>query len=393
MSEMNTIQREKESIFQTYNRLNVVIEKAEDVRVYDTEGNVYLDFLGGIAVNVLGHSHPKIINAIKTQAEKYLHVSNFFYQEPQIKLAEMLKQATGLDRVFFANSGSETSEGALKLARKWGSLNNKKQIISFKGQFHGRTYGALSLMDKPMYKDGMGPFLEGIDIIPYNDIAALEANVSENTAAVFLEFLQGEGGLIQVSAEYIAKLKELKAKYNFLLVADEIQSAMGRTGKFCAYQHFDIQADIITIAKGIGGGLPLGAIIAKEEVALSFDKGQHGTTFGGNSLSCVCGIVVMEELANGMQEHIIEMGEYLISKFALLKVKYPNLVEAIRGRSLMSGMLLKVEARPIVDALLERRVIANSTAVNVLRLVPPFTITKADIDEFITELDAVLGTV
>ncbi len=393
MTAINTIQREKESIFQTYNRLNVVIEKAEGVRVYDSEGNSYLDFLGGIAVNVLGHSHPKIINAIKTQVEKYLHVSNFFYQEPQIKLAEMLKKETGLDRVFFANSGSETSEGALKLARRWGWLNNKQQIISFKGQFHGRTYGALSLMDKPMYKEGMGPFLEGIDIIPYNDVNALEENISENTAAVFLEFLQGEGGLIEVSAEYIAKLKELKDKYNFLLVADEIQSAMGRTGKFCAYQHFDIQADIITIAKGIGGGLPLGAIIAKEEVANSFDKGQHGTTFGGNPLSCVCGIVVMEELANGLQEHIIEMGDYLIAKLEQLKLKYPNLIEKIRGHSLMSGLLLKVEARPIVDKLLERRVIANSTAVNVLRLVPPFTITKLDIDEFIAELDAVLGTV
>jgi acetylornithine/N-succinyldiaminopimelate aminotransferase len=384
------IQREKQSIFQTYNRLNVVIDKADGIRIYDTNGNEYLDFLGGIAVNVLGHNHKKINEAIIEQLSKYLHVSNFFYQEPQIRLAEEIKKLTKMDRVFFANSGSETSEGALKLVRKWGSSRAKQQIISFKGQFHGRTYGALSLMDKPQYKEGMGPFLDGIDIIEYNSITALEENISENTAAVFLEFLMGEGGLVEVKPEVVAKLKELKEKYNFLIVADEIQSAMGRTGKFCAYQHFDIDVDVITIAKGIGGGLPLGAIIAKEEVANSFDKGHHGTTFGGNALSCVAGLVVIDELNSGLQEHIIKIGKYLENRLNDLKSNYPNLIRSFRGRGLMCGIVLEIEARPIIEKLLDRRVIANATSINVLRLVPPYIINESDVDEFISHLDAVL---
>lgn len=384
------IERENKSIFQTYNRLPIPVDRAEGVRVYDTNGNVYLDFLGGIAVNVLGHSNPKLLKAIEDQAKKYLHLSNFFFQEPQVKLAEMLKEKTGLDKVFFTNSGSETTDGALKLIRKWGSQqkNKKNQVVAFNGGFHGRTYGALSMMSKPLYKEGMGPFLEGISIINFNDINALRDNIDANTAGLVLEFIQGEGGLISASKEFIEEINILKQRFNFLFVADEIQTGVGRTGKFSSYEHYNIKPDIVTIAKGIGGGLPLGALIAKDEVANVWEKGMHGTTFGGNALSCACGIVVIDELNNGLQDHINVISVYLISKLEALKAKHPDKINEVRGMGLMCGLELKQEARPLVDRLLdEKRIITNATSVNVLRLVPPFVITKDDVDEFISGLD------
>ncbi len=387
----NIIDREKNSIFQTYNRLPIQVDKAEGVRVYDTKGNVYLDFLGGIAVNVLGHSNPKLLKAIEEQSKKYLHLSNFFYQEPQVKLAEMLKEKTGLDRVFYANSGSETTEGALKLIRKWGSKNKKNKVIAFNGGFHGRTYGALSMMSKPLYKEGMGPFLDGISTITFNDINALRDNIDASTAGIVLEFIQGEGGIVSASNEFIEEINILKKKFNFLFVADEIQTGVGRTGKFSSYEHYNIKPDIITIAKGIGGGLPLGALIAKEEVANVWEKGMHGTTFGGNALSCACGNVVLEELNSGLQEHIVEISSYLLDKLNSLKDKHSNKIEEVRGKGLICGLALKYEARPLVEKLLaDKRIITNATSVNVLRLVPPFIITKDDVDEFITGLDECL---
>jgi len=388
---MDIINREHQSVFQTYKRLDIEIVKANGVRLYDNKGNEYLDFLGGIAVNLLGHSHPKVINAIIEQINKYMHISNFFYQEPQVKLAEMLKDITNMDKVFFCNSGSETTEGATKLAKKWGSVNNKKDIISFTGGFHGRTYGALSLMNKPLYMEGMGPYLGDRKILEFNSIKSLENGIDENTAAVFLEFMQGEGGLKVVSNEFVEKLKELKKKYGFLLIADEVQTGVGRTGKFSFYEYFDIEPEIITIAKGIGGGLPLGVILAKDNIANLWTFGQHGTTFGGNSVSCVAGLVVLEELMNNnLMEHINLVSSYLNSKLNYLLNKFPNVVNEVRGVGLMTGLELKMEARPIVDKLLEMKVVTNATSVNVLRLVPPYIITNDDIDEFISKLEIVL---
>lgn len=388
---MDLIQRENKAIFQTYKRLEIQIESAEGLRVKDTQGNVYLDFLGGIAVNVLGHSHPKLIQAINEQIHKYMHVSNYFYQEPQIKLAEKLKECSQMDRIFFTNSGSEATEGAVKLVKKWGSDRGKSQIISFSGGFHGRTYGALSMMQKPLYMDGMGPFLDDRLVLEYNNVEELEKNVNKNTAALYLEFLQGEGGLTEVSVEFVKKIKELKSKYNFLVVADEIQSGIGRTGKFSFYEHFDIQVDIITLAKGLGGGLPLGAFLAKEEVASVWSYGQHGTTFGGNAVSCAAGLVVLQELyENSLSENIKVSGEYLKAGLKSLKNKYPDMIDEIRGQGLMLGVKLKTEARSIVDKLLEHFVITNSTSVDVLRLLPPYTVTKTEIDEFLEKLEIVL---
>lgn len=388
---MNLIEREKKSVFQTYKRLDIEIKSANGVRIVDSNDNVYLDFLGGIAVNLLGHTHPRIIEAITNQINKYMHVSNFFYQEPQVILAEKLKELTGMDKVFFCNSGSETSEGASKLAKKWGSSRGKKDIVSFTGGFHGRTYGALSMMNKPLYMEGMGPFLDDRVILEYNSIEALENGINSETAAVFLEFMQGEGGLTQVSHEFVAKLKELKEKYGFLMIADEVQTGVGRTGKFSFYEYFDIDVDIITIAKGIGGGLPLGAFMAKEEVASVWTYGQHGTTFGGNSVSCAAGIAIIEELYdNNLLENVNKVGDYLRQNLESIKNDFSQIVEEVRGCGFMTGLKLNIEARPIVDRLLEEKVITNATSINVLRLLPPYVITKEDVDEFIDKLRFVL---
>lgn len=386
-------EREKKSIFQTYGRLPISVEKSKGLRVYSSDGDEYLDFLGGIAVNILGHSHPKILETIRVQSERYLHISNYFYQDAQINLADELKNISGFDRVFFSNSGSESNEGAIKLARKWGSENNKSDIIAFTGGFHGRTYGALSMMDKPLYMDGMGPYLPNRYVIEYNSIEALNQYINENTNAVVLECIQGEGGLAKVSQEFVDELKRLKEKFNFLIIADEVQSGVGRTGKFSAFEHFDLNPDIATYAKGIGGGLPLGAIMAKEEVAKVWIKGNHGTTFGGNALSCAVGVTVMNELNNGLMEYINSISEYLNQKLQFIQETFPEKVKEVRGMGLMTGLKLNFEAAKLVNELFERKVIANSASGTVLRLLPPYVLTKDDIDEFIEKLQLTLQTI
>jgi len=386
------VDREKDSIFQTYNRLPISISEAKGCRVKDDNGNIYLDFLGGIAVNNLGHCNPVINEAIHKQVDKYLHVSNFFYQEPQIKLAEKLEELSNMKRVFFCNSGSEATEGSLKLARRWGHDNSKNELIAFTGGFHGRTYGALSIMDKPLYKEGMGPFLPNVKILPFNDISALENGLNHNVAAISIEFLQGEGGLTFATKEFVAAINSLREKYNFLVIADEIQSGLGRTGKFFAFQHYDFQPDIITIAKGLGGGMPLGAILGNEKVADVWSKGMHGTTFGGNAVSCAAGYAMLNEYEK-IKDDIILNSEYLKSMLEQIVIDFPDKVQEYRGIGFMCGLKLNFEAARLVQKMLERKVIVNSTSVSVLRLVPPFIITKEDIDEFISKLRDALNDI
>jgi acetylornithine/N-succinyldiaminopimelate aminotransferase len=381
------ILKEQNSILQTYKRLPVVIDRAEGCRIYDKEGNEYLDFLGGIAVNALGHSHPKIIDAVISQAKKYMHVSNYFYQDIQISLAEKLKELTGFDKVFFSNSGTEALEGAMKLIRRWGKSRGKNEIISFTGGFHGRTYGALSIMDKPLYKDNMGPFLTGTKILPYNDINSIEKNIGNGSVAVVLEFLQGEGGIVMAEKSFIEKLAELKQKFGFLLIADEIQSGTGRTGNFLFCENYSIKPDIVIMAKGIGGGLPLGCILVREHLSGIFEKGMHGTTYGGNAVACAAGLVVLNELQNGLMEQVRQVGSYLSDSLKELQKKYPEIILETRGTGLMQGLLLSIEASILVNSLINRKVITNAASGNVLRLVPPLIVKKSDIEIFIDALN------
>jgi predicted acetylornithine/succinylornithine family transaminase len=376
------IEREQQVMFQNYRRLPIEIDKAIGAEIFDVSGKRYLDFLSGIAVNALGHSHPRIIKAIKDQAEKYLHVSNFFYQEPQIRLAELITEKSGYNRIFFSNSGAESFEGAIKLARLWGHEYGKDQMIGFSGGFHGRTYGSLSLMDKPLYKENMGPFLPNMSVIPFNDIDALRTSVNEQTCAVALEFLQGEGGITHANPEFVNALLELKEQFNFLIIADEVQAGMGRTGSLFFFDKYLIKPEIIVMAKGIGGGLPLGAILTTNDLAKLVNKGRHGTTYGGNSLACAAGIVVMEELYAGVMKNAREMGCHLKDILHDIMLEFPDYISEIRGCGCMQGVVLSFESPQLVEELLKNGIIANATSMNVLRLLPPLTITKPEIDEF-----------
>jgi acetylornithine/N-succinyldiaminopimelate aminotransferase len=383
---MSIFEIEKESILQTYKRLPISISRAKGCMIYDDDGNEYLDFLAGIAVNALGHSDTEIIEAVNDQINKYMHVSNYFYQKPQIDLAESLKDISGFGKVFFTNSGTESMEGALKIIRRWGNGIDKKQIIAFSGGFHGRSYGALSLMDKPHYKSNMGPFLDNTMILEYNNIAQLEENINEDTAAVVLEFLQGEGGILQADLGFIEVLFDLKKKYDFIIVADEIQSGIGRTGKYFAFQHYQVIPDIITLAKGMGGGLPLGAILVSEGLAEIFEKGMHGTTYGGNAVACRAGKIVIDRLRNGLLAKVNENGAILKEKLLIAQSQYPDIIKEVRGLGLMLGLLLSKDAAPLVEKLLKNKVITNAASGNVLRLVPPLIVTDKEIDRFFEAL-------
>nr|HPI20192.1 aminotransferase class III-fold pyridoxal phosphate-dependent enzyme [Candidatus Kapabacteria bacterium] len=312
----------------------------------------------------------------------------------QILLAEKLCEISGLSRVFFSNSGTEAIEGAIKLVRRWGSALGKNELIAFSGGFHGRTLGALSIMDKPVYKDKMGPFVENCKVIEYNNPEELKKHVSEGTAAVFFECIQGEGGISGISEELVKAVKELKQKYNFLVVADEIQSGIGRTGKYFAYQHFDFVPDVVTSSKAMGGGLPLGAIIAGEHLANVWEKTMHGTTFGGNAVACAAGLATITELQNGVLENVNKVGDYLKSKLTDLQKKYSNQILEVRGKGLMQGLLLSFDASKLVNALIEKhRVITNAASGKVLRLVPPLIITTKEVDILAEAIDKCLEEV
>jgi predicted acetylornithine/succinylornithine family transaminase len=377
---MNVIEREHQHFFQTYKRLPLVADRAEGMYVHTADGARYLDFLGGIAVNALGHSHPHIIAAVERQLHRYMHLSNYFYQDAQIEFVERLCAASGYDRAFLSNSGTEANEGAIKLARSWGSPQNRTKIIAFSGGFHGRTYGVLSIMDKPRYKDGMGPFLPDTLVLPYNNVEALENAVGDDTCAVVIEFLQGEGGIRWATDEFVQAVFALREKHGFLVIGDEIQAGGGRTGSFFSFEKFGVRPDIVTLAKGIGGGLPLGAIVATDAIAGVWSSGQHGTTFGGNAVACAAGSVVIDELRGGLMEHVQEIGHYMLERMRTMQEEFPDLVRDVRGAGAMVGVELAVPAAPVVEAMLARNVIINATDETVIRLLPPYIVQPEHID-------------
>ncbi|MEO6939905.1 MAG: acetylornithine transaminase [Candidatus Kapaibacterium sp.] len=386
--------RESAALFPTYDRLKIgVVRSALGVHIEMESGERYLDMIAGLGVNALGHSHPKIIQAIHTQAGKYLHLSNLYLQEPQVKLAEMMEQLSGCERTFFTNSGTEAVEGALKLARKYFSDPNKTDLVGLTNAFHGRTYGALSVMDKEKYRRGYGPFLPGSSSIPSHDASDIAASVSDATAAVIIEVIQGEGGIIEISQEFIAELVRLRTKHNFLIIADEIQSGIGRTGTFFAYEQVGLVPDIVVCAKGIGGGLPLGAILTTAKIAEAMRGGVHGTTFGGNALACAAGLVVLEELANGLQEHVAEESAWFKGELQIIASEYPKVIKEIRGRGFMLGVDMHASAKPIQQALQARMILTNVTHETVLRLLPPLVIERKELVHFLNALREVLAAI
>jgi predicted acetylornithine/succinylornithine family transaminase len=384
-------------LMNTYGRYPIALVRGQGVKAWDAEGKEYLDFLGGIAVNVLGHSHPAVVAAIADQAGKLIHTSNLYYTEPAGELAELLVQNGGLDKLFFCNSGAEANEGAIKLARKYQFRHGhpeKTKIISATHSFHGRTLGALTATAKPDIQEGFGPLPGGFQYAEFGNIAALRAAVDGETAAVLLEPVQGEGGIYALSAEYLKEARTICDQAGALLIFDEIQCGLGRTGHFFAYQGAGVKPDIITLAKGLGGGLPIGAICATAEAASGFQPGDHGTTFGGNPIACAAAVATMKTvLASGLIAQAAEMGRYLTEQLNGLKAKYPALVKEVRGAGLMIGIELTQPGAPVLAKCHEFGLLANVTAGTVLRLLPPYVITGKDVDKAVAIIDKALASV
>ncbi len=391
MSNLN--EREQNAFFPTYERLPIgAVTRAEGVHITTDAGVTYLDAIAGLGVNALGHSHPAIVEAIREQAGKYLHLSNLYVQEPQIALAEKLERLSGFKRTFFTNSGTEAVEGAIKLARKVFSSEYKAEVLGIANGFHGRTYGPLSVMDKAKYRDHFGPFLSDASCIPSYDVDALEVAVSARTAAVIIEPIQGEGGIIEVPVDFSRALSELAKKHNFLIIADEIQSGIGRTGKFFGYEHLGMKPDIIVCAKAIGGGLPLGAILSRKEISEAFKPGTHGTTFGGNVLACVAGSVVLDLVEKSYMNNAATEGAYIKSNCEALQAKHPNSIREVRGHGLMLGIEFTSNAKQVQKQLFDKRIISNVTAGEVLRLLPPLIFERKHSQELVDGITEAVET-
>lgn len=366
-----------------YRRYPITLERGKGSLVWDYKGNEYLDMLAGIAVNNTGHCHPNVVNAIKTQAEKLIHTSNFFYTKPQSDLAKLLTELSGLNRVFFCNSGVEALEASLKIARKYGNEQGKKgKIIAVERGFHGRSLAAIAL-GKEKYQKGFDPIPAGFKTIPFNDIEALENEITDETFAFACEPIQGEGGIHEISADYLRRARELCDKHNALLIYDEVQCGNGRTGKYFAFEHHGVKPDILATAKGLGGGFPIGAVMTNEKAGQALDYGDHGTTYGGNPLACAASLAAVRTiLEEDLMTQAMEKGAYLVQQVKE-KTDGLGLVKEIRGKGLMIGVELSIEGKPVVMEMLKNYVITNVTMETTIRLVPPLVITYDEIDRFV----------
>lgn len=383
-------------VMKTYGRLPMAIVRGAGALVWDADGKQYLDFLAGIAVNSLGHCHPAISEAICAQSRKLIHCSNLYYIEPQVQLAKVLVEHSGADKAFFCNSGAEANEAAIKLSRKYAKIKfgaEKYEIITAVNSFHGRTLAAITATGQPKYQKGFEPLPEGFKYVPYNDLAALEQAIGPHTCAVMLEPIQGEGGVNMPDQDYLPGVAALCRQKGLLLIFDEVQVGLGRTGKFLAHQHFGVEPDIYTLAKALGGGFPIGAMLAKAEVARTFQPGDHASTFGGNPLACAAALAAMDLLLNrGVLDNANVVGAYFKEKLNQLAAKY-SYVKEVRGLGLMLGMELTIEGKDIVAKCLAKGLLINCTNVRVLRFVPPLIITTADVDQAVAILDQVMGEV
>ncbi|KJS22813.1 MAG: acetylornithine aminotransferase [Clostridiaceae bacterium BRH_c20a] len=376
-------------VMNTYKRLPKVFVKGEGSYVWDSEGNKYLDFVAGIAVNSLGHCPKVVSDALKEQSEKLIHCSNLYWIEPQVKLAKVLVENSCCDKAFFCNSGTEANEAAIKLARKWG--NGRYEIISMEQSFHGRTIGSLTATGQEKYRKAFTPLPEGFKYVPYDDLAALSNAVTEKTCAVMLETIQGEGGVNVPSVEYLQGVEAICRKNNVLLIIDEVQTGLGRTGKAFGYQNFGLSPDIVTLAKALGGGVPIGAMLAKDEVAKAFVPGDHAATFGGNPLATAAGLAATSVLLNPeFLEAVVKKGQYFKEKLSQLQKEYPQITK-VKGMGLMIGCDLSVDAQPIVEKCLENGVLINAVGNSVLRFVPPLTVDEGEIDQVIEVLAKAIG--
>ena len=390
---MELVTLDNQYLLSVYRRLPLEIIKAKGLYLYDAKGKKYMDLYSGIAVNPLGHQHPHIYKALKDQMQKYLHLSNYFVSESVVNLAKILVENSFASKVFFANSGAEVNEAALKLVRKYGKMINseKVEIISLLDSFHGRTLGSLSLTGQMSKKEVFEPLIPHIHHIKLNDIEALRSVVSPKTCAIFLELIQGEGGIKLISQDFLDEVTRLAREHQFLIVIDEIQTGLMRSGTLFCYQQFQIKPDLVTLAKSLGGGLPLGALLVSDKLESVLSYGEHGSTFGGNPLACAAGVALLKMLINNdFQAEVKEKADYLLKKLFLLKKKYPQIIYDIRGLGMMVGLDCQEFSVKIQSEALKRGILLNITNQTIIRLLPPLIITKSNINEFYKILNEIL---
>lgn len=379
----------RDALMQTYARYPLTLVRGQGSYVWDDAGRRYLDFISGIAVNTLGHAHPRLAEAIAGQARTMLHCSNLFHIPQQQQLAAKLADLSGLGRVFFCNSGAEANEGAIKLARRffYDRGSTRRTVISAMQSFHGRLLSTLTATGQDKVKTGFDPLPPGFDHVPFNDIEALKAAVTEETAAVLLEPVQGEGGVHVAGTDYLQQVRQLCDDEGILLILDEVQSGMGRTGTMFAFEHAGIEPDILTLAKGLGGGVPIGALLASEEVAASFAPGTHGSTFGGNPLSCAAALAVLETIeSDELLLNVADRGEQLLAGLELLAVRF-DAIHEVRGRGLLLGLACGCEVADIITACREDGLLVLPAGPRVLRILPPLNVSAAEVDEALEILE------
>ncbi|MCI0454764.1 MAG: acetylornithine transaminase [Candidatus Dadabacteria bacterium] len=385
------IARFERYVMNTYSRHPLVLVGGEGCWVKDIDGKKYLDFITGIAVTNLGHSHPAVLKAIEDQARTLIHVSNLFHIAPQVELAEILVKNSFADKVFFCNSGAEANEGAIKLARKWGGANGGRyRIVSALGSFHGRTLGALSATGQKKYQKGFKPLTGGFKFVPYGKIEPLRSVLDDSkVCAVIIEPIQGENGVVMPPEDYLPEVREICTQRNVLLILDEIQVGLGRTGRLFAYEHYGIEPDIMTLAKALGGGIPTGAVLARDDVAMYLTPGTHGSTLGGNPLAMNSGCAVLKTiLGNGLLDNADAMGRYFLGRLRTLAERY-KLIKEVRGKGLILGIELKRKdiGKGIIKRCLEKGVLLNLTEERIIRILPPLIVTKGEIDFATEKLD------
>ncbi len=394
MTTQEIIEKGQKYVMNTYGRLPIALVKGEGVHVWDADGNRYLDFVAGLAVNSLGHCHPKVVQAIREQAGKLMHVSNLYWIEPQVKLAQLLVENSALEQVFFCNSGAEANEGAIKLARKYAKKHlgpDKYEIITMENSFHGRTLATVTATAQTKYRKDLDPLPPGFKHVPFNDFTALEEAISPNTCAVMLEPVQGEGGVHVADYDYLRKVKQLCTGKNLLLIFDEVQCGLARTGKLFAYEHYDVEPDLMTLAKAIAGGFPMGALLAKKKAAECFQPGDHAATFGGNPLAAAAGYAAVSILADkDFLAAVTEKGQYFTEKLHRLKDRYSFITE-IRGKGLILGLGITKDGKQIVDACQAKGLLINCVGSNVLRFIPPLVASREDIDQAGQIMDEVMS--
>ncbi|GAB6273171.1 MAG: acetylornithine transaminase [Peptococcaceae bacterium] len=394
MTNQDIIRLSRDYLMHTYNRFPIALVKGKGTKVWDANGKEYLDFTAGLAVCSLGHCHSVVVDAICRQAKELIHVSNLYYIQPQAKLAALIVQNFKGARVFFCNSGAEANEAALKLARKYAKVNGQPEryeVITTLRSFHGRTLATLAATGQPKHRQGFEPLPAGFTHVPFNDLKALKEAINEQTCAIMLEPVQGEGGVYPAAKDYLGGVRELCHRHKLALIFDEVQCGLGRTGKFLAFQHYGVTPDIFTLAKGLGSGFPIGAMVAKEEFALAFQPGNHASTFGGNPLACAVGLAVLEYMLNhGLMEHVALTGEYFKEQLALLARHFPFIRE-VRGMGLMLALELNQDQNgpEIVRRCMEKGLLINSIEQHILRFLPPLIITRQEIDWAVNILDQV----